>query len=77
MKVVDLVKISMEALKMMSNSGIKTEDWQYIEMYEEYVSMRKNREKFRYIIAYLAEKYNTSESTVKRVVKRLSLEITL
>ena len=77
MKVVDLVKISKEALKMMSNSGIKTEDWQHIEMYEEYVSMRKNREKFRYIIAYLAEKYNTSESTIKRVVKRLSREITL
>ena len=77
MKVVELVKISKEAMKMRSHSGIKTEDWQHIEMYEEYVSMRKNREKFRYIIAYLSEKYNTSESTVKRVVKRLSLEITL
>ena len=77
MKVVELVKISMEALKMMSNSGIKTEDWQHIEMYEEYMDMRKNCEKFRYIMAYLAEKYNTSESTIKRVVKRLSREVTL
>ena len=39
--------------------------------------MRKNSEKFRYIIAYLAEKYNTSESTIKRVVKRLSREVTM
>ena len=77
MKVVELVKISMEALKMMSNSGIKTEDWRHIEMYEEYMDMRKNCEKFRYIMAYLAEKYNTSESTIKRVVKRLSREVTL
>ena len=77
MKVVELVKISMEALKMMSNSGIKTEDWQHIEMYEEYEDMRKNCEKFRYIMAYLAEKYNTSESTIKRVVKRLSREVTM
>ena len=77
MKVVELVKISMEALKMMSNSGIKTEDWQHIEMYEEYMDMRKNCEKFRYIMAYLAEKYNTSESTIKRVVKRLSREVTM
>ena len=57
MKVVDLVKISKEAMKMMSNHGIKTEDWQHIEMYEEYMDMRKNCEKFRYIIAFLAEKY--------------------
>ena len=77
MKVVELVKISMEALKMMSNSGIKTEDWRHIEMYEEYEDMRKNCEKFRYIIAYLAEKYKTSESTIKRVVKRLSREVTM
>jgi hypothetical protein len=77
MKVAELVKISMEALKMMSNSGIKIEDWQHIEMYEEYVDMRRNKEKFRYIIAYLAEKYKTSESTIKRVVKRLSREVIL
>jgi hypothetical protein len=77
MKVAELVKISMEALKMMSNSGIKIEDWQHIEMYEEYMDMRKNCEKFRYIIAYLAEKYKTSESTIKRVVKRLSREVTM
>lgn len=30
---------------MMSNSGIKTEDWRHIEMYEEYMDMRKNCEK--------------------------------
>ena len=77
MKVAELVKISMEALKMMSNSGIKIEDWQHIEMYEEYMDMRKNCEKFRYIMAYLAEKYKTSESTIKRVVKRLSREVTM
>ena len=77
MKVAELVKISMEALKMMSNSGIKVEDWQHIEMYEEYMDMRKNCEKFRYIMAYLAEKYKTSESTIKRVVKRLSREVTM
>ena len=62
---------------MMSNSGIKTGDWQHLEMYEEYICMRKNCEKFRYIIAYLAEKYKTSESTIKRVVKRLSSEVTM
>jgi len=65
----------METLKMMSVSGIKTEDWQHIKMYDEYMDMRRNREKFRYILAYLAEKYSISESSVKRIVKRLSAEV--
>ena len=72
---VELVKISIEQLKMMSNSGIKMNDWKFVEMYEEYTEMRKRREKFRYIIAHLAEKYTTSESNIKRVVKRLSREV--
>ena len=77
MKVAELVKISKEAMKMMSHSGIKTDDWQHVAMYDEYLDMRKNREKFRYIMAYLAEKYNISESSVKRIVKRLSSEVIL
>ena len=75
MKVVDLVKISKEAMKMMSNSGIKTEDWQHVEMYDEYQSMRSKRDKFRYILAFLSEKYKLSESTVKRIIRRLSEEV--
>lgn len=77
MKVVELVKISMEALKMMSKSGIKTEDWQHVKMYEEYSCMRANCEKFRYVVAHLAEKYKLSESSIKRIVKRLSKEVNL
>ena len=77
MKIVELVKISKETLKMMSNSGIKTEDWKHVELFDEYQVMRTNKDKFRYILAYLAEKYKISESTVKRIVKRLSSEVIL
>ena len=62
---------------MMSKFGIKLNDWKHIEMFEEYLDMRKSREKFRYIMAYLAEKYKISESSVKRIVKRLSEEVML
>ena len=77
MKVVELVKISIETLKMMSKHDIKLNDWKHIEMFEEYLDMRRNKDKFRYIMAYLAEKYKISESTVKRIVKRLSEEVML
>ena len=75
MKVVELIKISMESLKMMSNCGIRTSDWKHIEMFEEYLNMRRNCEKFRYIMAHLAEKYRMSESSIKRIIKRLSGEV--
>jgi DNA-binding MarR family transcriptional regulator len=77
MKIAELMKISMETLKMMSKCGIKTDDWQHLEMLEEYHSMRENCEKFRYIMAYLSEKYRLSESTVKRIIKRLSGDVIL
>lgn len=75
MKVVELVKISTEALKLMSDAGIRTEDYAHVSMYEEYLEMRARREKFRYIIAHLAERYHLSESTVKRIIRRLSGEV--
>lgn len=75
MKVVELVKISSEAMKVMSASGIRTDDWKHVLMYDEYTAMRRESEKFRYVIAHLAEKYGTSESTVKRIVRRLSREV--
>lgn len=77
MKVAELIKISTESLKMMSKIGIRTDDWKHIGMYEEYQSMREKCEKFRYIMAFLAEKYRMSESTVKRILKRLSGEVML
>ena len=77
MKIADLMKFSKETLKMMSKCGIKTDDSQHLEMLDEYHSMRENCEKFRYIMAYLAEKYRLSESSVRRIIKRLSADVIL
>lgn len=75
MKAVELVKISRNALEMMSKFDIKQNDWQFVPMYEEYLAMRQKREKFRYVLAYLAEKYSLSESSVRRVIRRLGREV--
>lgn len=77
MKIAELIKISKETMKMMSKCGIKTDDWRHLEMFDEYHSMRENCEKFRYIMAYLAEKYRLSESSVRRIIKRLSADVIL
>lgn len=75
MKAVELVKISTEAMKVMSEADIRVDDWRWVKMYEEYLEMRERREKFRYVVAHLAEVYGVSESSVKRVVKRLEREV--
>ena len=75
MKVVEFLKIGREMLKTMSAFDLKRDDYRHIELYEEYARMRGEGEKVDYILYLLAQKYKLSESTIKRVVKRLSKEV--
>ena len=75
MKVVEYLKIGREFLKLMSNLGLMRDDYQHIELYEEYMVMRGEGEKVDYILSILSNKYKLSESTVKRIVRRFSKEV--
>ena len=77
MKVIELVKINRKPMELMSKCDIKQSDYQYIELFDEYKRLRDNKEKYWYIIASLAERYQISESSVKRLIKRLSREVNL
>ena len=74
MKLVELVKISMEALKLMSKHDVKLEDYRFVGMYEEFHNMRKLGVKYRAAIKTLAEDYKVSKATIERVIRRLGLE---
>ena len=75
MKVVEFLKIGQEMLKLMSLFDLRRDDYKHIELYEEYMVLRGEGEKVDYIFATLSSKYNVSESTIKRIVKRLSKEV--
>ena len=75
MKVIDFLKVGKEFLKLMSNCDIKCNDYAYIELYEDYMEMRKERHKVDYILAILSGKYKMSESTIKRIIRRFSKEV--
>lgn len=75
MKVVEFLKMGSEFLKMMSSFDLKRDDFQHIELYEEYMMLRGEGEKVDYILFVLSSKYKVSESTIKRVVKRFSKEV--
>ena len=75
MKVIELVKINMKPMEMMSKIGIKPSDYRFVNLFEEYVEMKGKCMKYWYIITHLAEKYKISESSVKRLIRKFSREV--
>ena len=72
MKVVELVKISSEALKLMSKHDVLRDDWRFVPMYEQYQRMRSLGIKYRECIRTLAKDFNVGTATVERAIRRLS-----
>ena len=72
MKAVELVKISSEALKMMSKHDVLRDDWRFVPMYEQYQHMRSLGIKYRACIRTLATDHHVSQATIERALRRLS-----
>lgn len=72
MKVVELLKISMSMLKVMSENDVMRDDWKYIEAYEQFLNMRSNKVKYSEAIRMLSEENNVSPRTLERAFERLS-----
>ena len=70
MVVADLLKISCEMLKLLSKYAVKTEDYKHLDLFADYVRMRDLGEKTSYIVAVLSEKYNLSEATIYRLLRK-------
>lgn len=70
MIVADLVKIGAKMMETLSRHGIDMGDYQYIGLFEEYEEMVSHGDKVSYIVAHLSEKYNISERSIYRVLKR-------
>ena len=75
MKIVELLKLGGEMLKVMSANDVLRDDWRYIGLYEEYKQMRENCVKHIAAIKMLSEDYCISMRTVERVIKRLGAEV--
>ena len=71
MKVVELLKLGGELLKVMSENGVRTSDWRFVKMFDEYHVIRGNGVKHTAVISELSADYGVSTRTVERVVKRL------
>ena len=55
--------------------GLAAGDVRYIQMHKEYLSLRRDGVPRERIYQHFVKKYHVSESTVKRVIKRLSRQV--
>ena len=74
-KAKDLVELNERLLKSLSEVGVKSGDYKHIGMFREYEKMVAGGAKKDYVKAVLAERYGMSESSVYRVVRRLSRQV--
>lgn len=71
-----LLKLNLNQLEIMSKCDLSVDDARYVPMYEEYLHLLGEGVPKERIYQYLIKEYLVSESTVKRVVKRLSQKVT-
>ena len=74
MKVVELLQIGREMLKLMSEKDVKRDYYRFVPMYYEYRNMRSNGLKYRSAVDMLAKDYNTSRATIERAIRKLEEE---
>lgn len=73
----DLLCVLAEPMKRMSEIGIRTSDCNYVGLFQEYSKLSAKGEKKEYIKAELSRRYGISESTLVRIVRRLSQELNI
>lgn len=72
-----LLKLNLNQFEIMSKFGLSVDDVRHVPMYEEYVSLRRDGVPKERIWQHFRGKYHVSESTVKRVIRRLSQRVKL
>lgn len=70
MQAYELVFMCGEIMKSLSKVDVKMTDYKHIPMYQEYKDLVAQGYKIGYVRVALSEKYNLSESTVDRLVRR-------
>lgn len=71
----ELLKTAESLLVVLMSNDVDAKDVKYLEMYQEYMRLKKEGHKVGYVVYYLSQQYECSEATVYRVVKRMTQEI--
>ncbi len=71
----ELLKTAESLLAVLMSNDVDAKDVKYLEMYKEYMRLKKEGHKVGYVVYYLSQQYECSEATVYRVVKRMTQNI--
>ena len=74
MKVFEILNFNRDPLKRLQQAGIRIDDVDYIDLYNDYRVMLGGGEKVPYIVATLADRYHVSERKVYTLIKRYGQE---
>ena len=77
MKVIEILNLNKELLKKFQMAGIRMDDVQYIDLFNEYRALVTQGEKVSYIVATLADKYTISERKVYDLIRRFKSDCNL
>ena len=71
----ELLKTAESLLVVLMSNDVDAKDVKYLEMYQEFMRLKKEGHKVGYVVYYLSQQYECSEATVYRVVKRMTQKI--
>ena len=77
MKVIEILNLNKELLKKFQTAGIRMEDVEYIDLFNEYLALVTQGEKVSYIVATLADKYTICERKVYDLIRRFKTDCNL
>ena len=77
MKIIEILKLNRDLLKICRKVGIRINDVQYIDLYNDYTGMLAKGDKTSYIVAILAIRYSVSERKVYTIIKRMKTDCNL
>lgn len=72
---IDIVRFNKELFQRLQSTGIKIEDWRYVELYDEYERLLQEDVKRTAVALILAAKYKLSERQVYNIIKHLKTPI--
>lgn len=73
----ELIKSAESILKICDAEGIVPNEARYIAVYEDWVRLTKEGHKKVWILAYLAQQYQISEATIKRIARKFAKMVTV
>lgn len=71
MTIYEILSFNKELLQRLTESGIRTEDYRYVDLFRDFTEMVQEGNKTTYAVAILSEKYAMSERKVYNVLRRL------